>query len=235
MNSTAICSCGVSAPWPGASRHATSSSVIESCLRDWLQGSHSPSWALRMRSSSRIRPPSRVPAPRWVLAMLTCSSCALRYRKICGETGVAWSPAATPASTISRECELSSSIGIGAMRGIKSGYLFYAALKRSRRVILRPELWENSMSRLAGKVAIVTGGAGGIGAATAHELAREGAAVAVVDIDAAEAAIVAGDIGRSGAQAIALSGDLADESAARLVVESTVAEFGRLDGLDNKV
>ena len=37
------------------------------------------------------------------------------------------------------------------------------------------------MSGLAGKVAIVTGGAGGIGAATAHELAGEGAAVAVVD------------------------------------------------------
>src|ERR1700744_679020 len=119
------------------------------------------------------------------------------------------------------------------MRGIKSGYLFYAALKRSRRVILRPELWENSMSRLAGKVAIVTGGAGGIGAATAHELAREGAAVAVVDIDAAKAAIVAGDIGRSGAQTIALSGNLADESAARSVVESTVAECGRLDVLHN--
>jgi NAD(P)-dependent dehydrogenase (short-subunit alcohol dehydrogenase family) len=64
------------------------------------------------------------------------------------------------------------------------------------------------MSRLAGKVAIVTGGAGGIGAATAHELAREGAAVAVVDIDEAKAAGVVDKIRRTGARAIALGGDL---------------------------
>ncbi len=89
------------------------------------------------------------------------------------------------------------------------------------------------MSRLAGKVAIVTGGAGGIGAATAHELAREGAAIAVVDIDEAKAAEVAEEIRRTGARAIALGGDLADEDAARFAVESTVAEFGRLDVLHN--
>ena len=41
----------------GATRQATSSSVIESCLRDCMQGWHSPSCALRMRSSSRILPP----------------------------------------------------------------------------------------------------------------------------------------------------------------------------------
>src|ERR1700742_5037649 len=152
MNSTAISSCGGSVPWPGASRQATSSSVIESCLRDWLQGSHSPSWALRMHSSSRIRPPSRVPAPRWVLAMLTCSSCALRYAKICSVTE-------------------------------------------------KPRRWEYAMSRLAGKVAIVTGGAGGIGAATARQLAHDGAAVAVVDIDAAKAAEVADEMRRNGARA----------------------------------
>jgi NAD(P)-dependent dehydrogenase (short-subunit alcohol dehydrogenase family) len=63
------------------------------------------------------------------------------------------------------------------------------------------------MSRLAGRVAIVTGGAGGIGAATAHELAREGAAVAVVDIDEAKAAEVVDEIRRTGARAIALGGD----------------------------
>ena len=89
------------------------------------------------------------------------------------------------------------------------------------------------MSRLAGKVAIVTGGAGGIGAATAHELAREGAAVAVVDIDEAKAAEVVDEIRRTGARAIALGGDLAEEQTAGHVVRSTVAEFGRLDVLHN--
>lgn len=89
------------------------------------------------------------------------------------------------------------------------------------------------MSRLAGKVAIVTGGAGGIGAATAHELAGEGAAVAVVDIDEAKAQEVTEEIRRTGAQAIALGGDLADEDVARSVVQATVAEFGRIDILHN--
>ncbi len=89
------------------------------------------------------------------------------------------------------------------------------------------------MSRLAGKVAIVTGGGGGIGAATAHELAREGAAVAVVDIDEAKAAGVADEIRRSGARAIALGGDLAQEEAAQSAVQATVAEFGRVDILHN--
>jgi NAD(P)-dependent dehydrogenase (short-subunit alcohol dehydrogenase family) len=89
------------------------------------------------------------------------------------------------------------------------------------------------MSRLAGKVAIVTGGAGGIGAATAHELAREGAAVAVVDIDEAKAAGVIDEIRRTGARAIALGGDLAEEHTARHVVRSTVTEFGQVDVLHN--
>jgi NAD(P)-dependent dehydrogenase (short-subunit alcohol dehydrogenase family) len=89
------------------------------------------------------------------------------------------------------------------------------------------------MSRLAGKVAIVTGGAGGIGAATAHELAGEGAAVAVVDIDVDKATEVADAIRHTGARAIALGGDLADEQTAQHVVQSTVAEFGCVDVLHN--
>ena len=89
------------------------------------------------------------------------------------------------------------------------------------------------MSRLAGKVAIVTGGAGGIGSATARELAREGAAVAVVDIDEANAAGVADEIRQTGGRAIAVGGDLAEEHTVRHVVQSTVAEFGRVDVLHN--
>src|ERR1700757_3181438 len=89
------------------------------------------------------------------------------------------------------------------------------------------------MSRLAGKVAIVTGGAGGIGSATARELAREGAAVAVVDIDEANAAGVADEIRQTGGRAIAVGGDLAEEHTAGDVVKSPVAEFGRVDVLHN--
>jgi NAD(P)-dependent dehydrogenase (short-subunit alcohol dehydrogenase family) len=110
----------------------------------------------------------------------------------------------------------------------------YAASKQANFLLRhknRP--WEKSMSRLAGKVAIITGGAGGIGAATARELAREGAAVAVVDIDEAKAAEVVDEIRRTGARAIALGGDLAEEQTVAHVVRSTMAEFGRLDVLHN--
>ena len=66
--------------------------------------------------------------------------------------------------------------------------------------------------RVAGKVAVVTGGAGGIGAATARALAREGAAVAVVDIDGAGAERVAAEIGATGGDALAVEADLSEEA-----------------------
>ena len=87
--------------------------------------------------------------------------------------------------------------------------------------------------RVAGKVAIVTGGAGGIGAATAHALAREGAAVAVVDIDRAGAERVAAEIGTAGGEALSLGVDLSTEPAVAGAVRSVVDHFGRLDVLHN--
>jgi NAD(P)-dependent dehydrogenase (short-subunit alcohol dehydrogenase family) len=89
------------------------------------------------------------------------------------------------------------------------------------------------MGRVDGKVAIVTGGAGGIGAATARTLAREGAAVAVVDIDGAKAEEVAESIQQSGGAASSERADLSEEAEVAAVVDSVVTRHGRLDVLHN--
>ncbi len=89
------------------------------------------------------------------------------------------------------------------------------------------------MGRLDSKVAIVTGGAGGIGAATARALAREGASVAVVDIDGARAAQVAGAITASGGAAFGVPADLSEEPEVTAAITATVARYGRLDVLHN--
>ena len=82
---------------------------------------------------------------------------------------------------------------------------------------------------LAGKTALVTGGASGIGRATAIALAREGARVAVADRTEESAAATVAAINKSGGQAIAIGGDVADEADVAAMVSRTVAAFGRLD------
>jgi NAD(P)-dependent dehydrogenase (short-subunit alcohol dehydrogenase family) len=89
------------------------------------------------------------------------------------------------------------------------------------------------MGRVDGKVAIVTGGAGGIGRATALALAREGASVAVVDIDATGAAAVAEAIEGDGGAAFWVQADLSEEADVASAVRSVVARYDRLDVLHN--
>ncbi len=89
------------------------------------------------------------------------------------------------------------------------------------------------MGRLNGKVAIVTGGAGGIGSATARALAQAGASVAVVDIDGAGAQDVARAITSPESSAVGVSADLSDEEAVTAAVAATVARYGRVDVLHN--
>jgi NAD(P)-dependent dehydrogenase (short-subunit alcohol dehydrogenase family) len=87
------------------------------------------------------------------------------------------------------------------------------------------------MSDFSGKVALVTGGAGGIGRAAAIQFAQQGGKVAVADIDAVGAAKTVEMIG--GAEALAISVDVSDEASCQAMVDATVGEFGRLDVLFN--
>jgi NAD(P)-dependent dehydrogenase (short-subunit alcohol dehydrogenase family) len=89
------------------------------------------------------------------------------------------------------------------------------------------------MDRLNGKVAIVTGGGGGIGGATARALAREGASVLVVDVNEEAAAAVAGGIRDAGGVAERFRADLSEEQDVEAVIAEVVKRFGRLDVLHN--
>jgi NAD(P)-dependent dehydrogenase (short-subunit alcohol dehydrogenase family) len=92
---------------------------------------------------------------------------------------------------------------------------------------------DKGAGRVAGKVAVVTGGAGGIGSATARALAREGASVAMLDIDQTGAERVAAEIWDTGGDALAVAVDLSEEPGVAGAIRSVVDHFGRLDVLHN--
>ena len=89
------------------------------------------------------------------------------------------------------------------------------------------------MGRLDGKVAIVTGGGGGIGTATCLTLAREGASVAVLEIDLAKAQVCVDKIAAAGGVGFAVQVDISDDDSVRRAVAEVVERFGTIDVIDN--
>ena len=86
---------------------------------------------------------------------------------------------------------------------------------------------------LEGKVVLVTGGAGGIGAAACSVLAEAGARLVISDIASEAGQILADELCAKGHDAIFLPADLSSEAAIESLVAGTVAHYGRLDGAFN--
>jgi NAD(P)-dependent dehydrogenase (short-subunit alcohol dehydrogenase family) len=82
---------------------------------------------------------------------------------------------------------------------------------------------------LAGKSALITGGGGGIGRATALIFAREGARVAVADAVEAAARETVAQVNAAGGQAMSLSGDVTNPDQVRAMIQAVVSAHGRLD------
>lgn len=87
------------------------------------------------------------------------------------------------------------------------------------------------MRRFDGRVAFVVGGGHGIGRATAHRLAGEGAAIAVAEFDLEAADVVVAELTEAGADAAAYACDVTDRAQVDAAVEAAAARFGRLDVL----
>src|SRR5258708_40209418 len=87
------------------------------------------------------------------------------------------------------------------------------------------------MGQVEGKIALVTGGASGIGEACVETLAREGATVVISDIDELRGNELASAIGAAGHEAVYLSHDVTDENRWQEGVAEIERRYGRLDGL----
>lgn len=90
------------------------------------------------------------------------------------------------------------------------------------------------MTKLTGKIAVVTGGSRGIGAAIAKRLGKEGATVIInYNHSCEEAETVVNEINALGSLAVALQADISDADATRVFIEKALADFGKVDILVN--
>ena len=85
------------------------------------------------------------------------------------------------------------------------------------------------MARLEGKVAFITGAASGLGKEIAREYAREGARIAIADLNKQAADAAAAEIEKSGSKAIGVAVDVTDEAQVDAAVQATVKAFGTID------
>jgi NAD(P)-dependent dehydrogenase (short-subunit alcohol dehydrogenase family) len=92
---------------------------------------------------------------------------------------------------------------------------------------------EEGTMRLEHKVAIVTGGANGIGEAYSRGMAEEGASVVIVDIDMKKGKQVASEIEKAGGKALCVQTDVSKKRDAEKMIETTVEHFGSVDVLVN--
>src|SRR5213083_1547517 len=83
--------------------------------------------------------------------------------------------------------------------------------------------------RLAGRVGVITGGAGGIGGAGARLFAQEGAALALLDMDDEQGNATVTAIGDDGGQAVFVQGDASDPADVERLVRRAVSDYGKLD------
>ncbi len=89
------------------------------------------------------------------------------------------------------------------------------------------------MDRVKGKVAMITGGAGGLGSATASLLSQEGARIVIGDINVPGGEKVAGEINSRGGEALFIKHDVASEAEWDHAIKKTLEKFGKLDILVN--